>query len=219
MPFYTLEAGRLIRPRAVVTEARAKELVQDFIAKFASDDDRIVWTSPNAKSELVVHPADGSLRIDFQKPFNDPTEPGAQWANFQLQQGGDSHACVLLKMGLHYPAADVRDAWLASLQHARNARLVWRFVASKIEAAVLQALDRTPRTVVEIDREVRRRFGWGLFYVKGLEFHHGHLIDKRIPEALQQLVAAKLALKQPAGWVITPDGDRYLKTGPIPFAF
>ena len=218
--FYTLEAGRLIKPTTTAAGEQSLELIDDFIKRFSSIDERIAWTSPNARSNLVVHPDDRNLRIDFQKPITDPTRPGPQWANFQLQHGENSHACILMIMGPHYPAVDIRAAWLASLEKTRNARLIWRFLAKKAEFAILKSLDNvTPREVDEIARRVRELYGWGVPNVMGLEFHHDYITQKRFPEALQQLVGANLAARRPTGWVITADGSRYLITAVSPFLF
>ncbi|HET6573324.1 MAG TPA: hypothetical protein VFG68_06970 [Fimbriiglobus sp.] len=217
---YDLEGGRLTAPPTQEIKVWSQEdLIPEFIKKYKSIDDRIVWTSPHARSGLVRHKHDPSLRIDFQKPANDPAGRPVQWANFQLQWGGDSLACVLLEMGLHYPAADVQAAWEHSLRDSRNARMVWRYVANRIEFAVLKSLDlTTPRKPDEIAREIRRWGGWGVPHVMGLEFQTGYLTGTRIPEAIRELVTARLVGQRSGGWVLTPEGFTYRATADIPFA-
>src|SRR5687768_11849012 len=109
--------------RLTAPPAAAVELCQELIDTFVEDErwrrrDRFTWTTEEAVANLVTHPRDRNLRIDFQKPFNascsrcTPRQQTPRWANLALQGGTDSYACVLLEMQRPYPVAEIRQAWL-----------------------------------------------------------------------------------------------------------
>jgi len=197
-PAYKLEAGRLRPPPDVTTGTRSLELIDSFIDKYASND-LISWSKENTRtrSGLVLHPQDRTLRIDLQPP-----PPG--WANFQLQAGEDSLACVLLECDRTYRAADVKEAWLASLKETRNARMKWRYLPSAIELHVLNGLDAWQARDVSAIVSVLRQQGSGMV----LDFHLPYM-EVQITRALKVLEDNGLTRRQAEGWVLTRDGIEY----------
>jgi len=197
-PAYVLESGRLFRPPDVATRERSMKLIEDFVKKYAKDG-TIVWhkEAVAARSGLVIHERDHTLRIDLQHP-----PPG--WANFQLQAGEHSLACVLMECDRAYRSADVKDAWLASLRETRNARMKWRYQPSPIELSVLNSLNAwEPRDVNTIIEAMRHGTG-----TLAIDFHLPYL-DNRIVQALKALEANGLARRQGVGWVLTSSGIEY----------
>ena len=156
-PAFNLEAGRLRPIPDVTTGARARTS-----STHSSKRPRNSTSSSgrpatsHARSGLVIHPDDRTLRIDLQHP-----PPG--WANLQLQAGADSLACVLLEADQPYRAADVREAFLESLAQKRNARMIWRY---PIELHVLNSLNLwEPRGLKQIiDQMAQRGSGPGMAY-------------------------------------------------------
>ena len=134
-PAFVLEAGGLHPSPDATTRIRSLELIDMFIRKYGRSD-VIQWSAENRRpqSELVLHPRDNTLRIDLQ-----PSPSG--WANFQLQAGAKSLACVLVQCNLSFRASDVKEAWLESFKATENARMKWRFIASRMQEHVLNALD------------------------------------------------------------------------------
>ena len=199
-PAYVLESGRLFRPPNVATRERSMKLIGDFVKKYAKDD-AIMWhkEAVAARSGLVIHETDHTLRIDLQAP-----PPG--WANFQLQAGKHSLACVLMECDRVYRSADVNDAWLASLRATCNARMKWRYQPSPIELGVLNSLNaREPSSVNTIMEAMRH--GTGTFAID-FESHFLYL-NNEIVQALKVLEANGLASREGLGWVLTPSGITY----------
>jgi hypothetical protein len=197
-PAFVREAGRLHRPPDALTATRSQELIDAFIKKFGKLD-VIEWARENtaARSELVVHPADRTLRIDLQ-----PSPPG--WANFQLQAGAFSLACVLVECGKKFQASDVKAAWQASLRETANMRMKWRFVASPMEMQVLNSL--TPREARDIDSilsSMRARQPG-----PAVDSHFSYL-HAQIPQILNNLAANGLVRRQGNGWLLMPSGIGY----------
>lgn len=196
---FALEAGRLRKIPDVTTGDRAKELIGTFVERY-SDHDRIQWSGGNvaARSGLVIHPNDRTLRIDIQPP-----PPG--YVNLHLQAGPDSLACVLMECDKEFLAQEFKEAFLASLKEMRNARMIWRFLASPIELHVLNSLDAwEPRGIKQIiDHLARRGSGAALAY-------HLPYMTPQISQALNVLERNKLARRQgDMAWVLTPDGVAY----------
>ncbi len=207
-------------------------LCRELIETFIQDDrwtrlGRITWTLEKAKSELVVLQ---DLRIDFQKPFN-ATCPRCvaamrkkEWANLALQRGTDTYACVLMERQRAYPAEEIRQAWLDSLESHQNAHMEWSFVATKFEFAVLRSLDaRQPRTTSDIVSELQRNVAWGYEERLGLHFQIPALIggtpdrpEGLLNQVLRDLVAAGLAdgrripPRNLEAWIVSPRGTQYL---------
>jgi hypothetical protein len=197
-PAFVLEAGRLHPSPDVTTRTRSLELIEMFIRKYGGSD-RIEWAAENTRpqSELVLHPQDNSLRIDLQ-----PSPTG--WANFQLQAGAKSLACVLVECNLAFRASDVRDAWLESFKATKNARMKWRFLATRMQEQVLGALEaRQPRDLNAILEVLRYK---GATTV--VDMYLAHLASE-IPAALAVLEKQGLVRRQGAGWVLTKEGIEY----------
>jgi hypothetical protein len=146
---------------------------------------------------LVLHPEDSTLRIDLQK-----SPPG--WANFQLQAGTKSLACVLVECNLRFRANDVKEAWQESFKATKNARMKWRFFASRIQEHVLNALDAwTARDLNAILDVLRYRATTTV-----VDTYLPYLVGE-IPAALAVLEKQGLVRRQVAGWVLTKDGIEY----------
>jgi hypothetical protein len=197
-PAFVLEAGRLHPSPDVTTRTRSLELIDMFIRKYGGSD-VIEWAAENTRpqSELVLHPRDGTLRIDLQ-----PSPSG--WANFQLQAGAKSLACVLVECNLSFRASDVREAWLESFKATKNARMKWRFLASRMQERVLNALEsREPRDLNDI-LTVLRHHGSAVV----VDTHLPHLASE-IPAALVVLETQGLVCRVGRGWVLTRSGIEY----------
>jgi hypothetical protein len=197
-PAFVLEAGRLHPSPDVTTRTRALELIDMFIRKYGGSD-VIEWAAENTRprSELVLHPQDNTLRIDLQ-----PSPSG--WANFQLQAGAKSLACVLVECNLSFRASDVRDAWLESFKATKNARMKWRFLASRMQEHVLNALDaRTARDLNAILDILRYHASTTV-----VDTYLPYLVGE-IPAALTVLEKHGLLRRQGAGWVLTSAGIEY----------
>jgi hypothetical protein len=220
------------KSRLTVPPPTKVSLCRELIAMFIQDDswtrlDRITWTLDRARSELVVLQ---DLRIDYQKPFN-ATCPRCvaamrkeQWANLALQRGNDTYACVLMERHRAYPAGEVQQAWLDSLEAHQNAHVEWSFVATKLEFAVLRSLDtRQPRNSSDIVSEMQRNVAWGYEERLGLHFQTPALIggtpgrpEGLLNQLLRDLVGAGLAdgrrlpPRNTEAWTVTPRGTQYL---------
>ena len=195
---FVLEGGKLSRSLDVATGTRARELIDMFIRKYGRND-VIEWSAENTRtrSELVVHPHDKALRIDLQ-----PSPSG--WANFQLQAGANSLACVLVECNLAFRASDVQEAWQESLRVTKNARMQWRFLASRMQEHVLNALDAWEPRDLNAILDVLRRHG----STTVVDTHLLHLANE-IPAALAVLERQGLVRRQGAGWLLTPAGVEY----------
>jgi hypothetical protein len=202
MTMHTLTPGRLSPAPDVTTGQRARKLIDTFIEEFTTDTDRIEWSAGNARarSNLVNDPADRSIRIDLQPP-----PPGL--ANLQLQAGPKSLACVLLECDRSYLASEVRDAFVDSLNTQQNARMVWRYVANRLEMQVLNSLDAwEPRAFAQIINQMTER---GMLPWAGVLPNLPYLTDA-IRRALTALEANALVQRR-AGetWVLSPAGVVY----------
>jgi hypothetical protein len=195
---FVLEAGGLYPPPDAVTRTRSLELIDMFIRKYGHSD-VIEWSAENtrSRSELVLHPHDKTLRIDLQ-----PSPSG--WANFQLQAGAKSLACVLVECNLAFRASDVQEAWQESLKKTKNARMQWRFLASRMQQHVLNALDAWEARDLNAILDVLRRHG----STTVVDTHLRHLAAE-IPAALAVLERQGLARQQGAGWILTQAGVEY----------
>jgi hypothetical protein len=169
-----------------------------FVRKYGGSD-VIEWAAENTRprSELVLHPQDGTLRIDLQ-----PSPSG--WANFQLQAVTKSLACVLVERNLPFRASDVREAWLESFKATKNARMKWRFLASRMQERVLNALEsREPRDVDAILVVLRHHASAVV-----VDTHLPHLTSE-IPAALAVLETQGLVCRMGRGWILTTAGIQY----------
>ena len=197
-PAFVLEAGRLHPSPDVTTRTRSLELIDMFIRKYGGSD-VIEWAAENTRpqSELVLHPQDSTLRIDLQ-----PSPSG--WANFQLQAGAKSLACVLVQCNLAFRASDIKEAWLESFKVTKNARMQWRFMASRMQEHVLGALEsREPRDLNTILDFLRHQASSVV-----VDTHLPHLAAE-IPAALAVLEKQGMVRRQGAGWVLTKAGIEY----------
>jgi hypothetical protein len=197
-PAFVLEAGRLHPSPDVTTRRRSIELIDKFIQKYGGSD-VIEWAAENTRpqSELVLHPEDRTLRVDLQ-----PSPSG--WANFQLQAGAKSLACVLVECNLAFRASDVKEAWLASLNATKNARMQWRFLASRMQEHVLNALEaREARDINAILDVLRRRQTTSV-----VDTHLPYVVAE-IKDALKVLEAQELVRRAGTGWVLTKEGIEY----------
>ncbi|MEX2141912.1 MAG: hypothetical protein WD894_21785 [Pirellulales bacterium] len=197
-PAFVLESGRLHPSPDVTTRTRSLELIDMFIRKYGGSD-VIEWAAENTRpqSELVVHPQDGTLRIDLQ-----PSPPG--WANFQLQAGAKSLACVLVECNRSFRASDVKEAWLESFKATKNARMKWRFLPSRMQEHVLNALDAWEARDLNAILDVLRHHG----STRVVDTHLLHLAGE-IPAALAVLEKQGLVRRQGAGWILTQAGIEY----------
>jgi hypothetical protein len=197
-PAFVLEAGRLHPSPDAATRTRSLELIDMFIRKYGGSD-VIEWAAENTqpRSELVVHPQDNMLRIDLQ-----PSPSG--WANFQLQAGAKSLACVLVQCNLRFRAGDIKEAWFESFKATKNARMIWRFFASRMQEHVLNALDAWEARDLNAILDVLRHHG----STTVVDTHLLHLA-REISAALAELEKQGLVSRRGPGWVLTKAGIEY----------